>query len=373
MSKQYYSLREILKQNCTFNILLGQKGNGKSYSVKDYILQVAYNEKDPYTGEAVECYQFAYFRRWDLELKAADLEQYFADFIENDDGRRRIEEITNGEYTTVSVYQKKIYFANVDPNSGKVERGKHIGYAFSVARASKYASLSYPKIGIGVFEEFVTNEGYQPKEPSTFVMMLSTIFRRRSAKIFMIGNTLSRESPYFSEFQLVNVPRQKQGTIDIYHYKTEDGSDITIAVENCDAVEMENKLIIGRRTKMITTGQWDSEEQPHLPEPITHYKTVHTFFVETENLVYMGRILKNSDSFLLYICPHTTGIKDRDHTRIITRRFSLNYLHASKLLTDKLKYDLIISELLRLGHVAYSDNLTGTEFKELARRESNFL
>ncbi len=375
MAKKYYSLKEILKADggCTFNILLGQKGNGKSYAVKDYILQIAFNERDPFSGDPVECYQFAYFRRWDIELKAADIEQYFTDFIENDDGRRRIEEITDGEYSTISVYQKKIYFANVDEDTGKVIRGKHIGYVFSLARSSKYASLSYPKIGVGVFEEFITDEGYQPKEPSTFVRLLSTIFRHRSPKIFMIGNTLSRESPYFSEFQLINVPRQKQGTIDVYYYRTEDGEIIKIAVENCGTIDVENKFIIGRHQKMITTGQWESEEQPHLPEPLNHYKIVHVFFIETENLVYMGRILKDASSYLLYICPHTTGIKDRDRTRILTRRFSLNYLHASHLLTDKLKYDLIISELLNLGHVAYSDNLTGTEFKELLKKEGNFL
>ena len=372
MSK-YYSLKDILKTNCTYNILLGQKGNGKSYAVKDYILQVAYNEKDPYTGADFSNYQFAYFRRWDLENRGASIEQYFADFIQNDDGRQRIKEITGGEYTTITVYQKRIYFANVDEDTGKMIRGKLIGYSFSVARASKYSSLSYPKIGIGVYEEFITNEGYQPREPSTFMILISTIFRRRDAKIFLIGNTMSRECPYFSEWQLLNVPRQKQGTIDIYNHHTDDGSVISIAVENCDTVEMENKLIIGRRTKMITSGQWDSEEQPHLPEPIGHYKEMHVFFIETENLVYMGRILKKGKETLLYICPHTTEIKDREHTRIITKRFSLNYLHAARLLTDKLKYDLIIAELLRAEHVAYSDNLTGTEFKELLKREGNFL
>lgn len=370
MSKKYYSLQDILKTNCTFNILLGQKGNGKSYAVKDYLLYIAYHEADPFTGKPEPEYQFGYFRRWDLENTAGNVEQYFADFILNDDGRERIKEITEGEYSTIVCWQKKIYFANID-EKGKAIRGKLIGYSFSVARTTKYSSLAYPLIGRGVYEEFITTEGYQPNEPSKLVILLSTIFRRRDGKLFLVGNTMSRDCPYFSEWQLVNVPRQKQGTIDIYHQKTDSG-EISIAVENCDQIQMENKLIIGRRTKMITSGQWDSEEQPHLPEPLEHYIIKHVFFIRSELLTYMGRILKKGPELLLYICPHTRDIKDPEHTRILERGFDLNILHNSRLLTDKLKYDLIISEMIRLDRICYSDNLTGTEFKSLLKKEGNF-
>ena len=370
--KKYYQLTNIMKADCTYNILLGQKGNGKSYAVKDYLLQIAYREKDPFTWEPLPCYQFAYFRRWDLENTAGNIEQYFSDFVMNDDGRCRISEITDGEYTTIACWQKKIYFANVDPDTGKIIRGKLIGYSFSVARTTKYSSLAYPQIGQGVYEEFITTEGYQPQEPSKLMILISTIFRGRDAKIFLVGNTMSRECPYFSEWQLVNVPRMKQNQIDVYRYHTEDGAVIPIAVENCDQLGAENKLIIGRRTKMITSGQWDSEEQPHLPEPLEHYTLKHVYFVKTDNLVYMCRLLKKGKDLLIYVCPHTKDIKDPDHTRIFQKGFSLNILHNSRLLTDKLKYDLIISEIYQLGKICYSDNLTGTDFSALLKREGNF-
>lgn len=373
MSK-FYSLREILKQDCRYNILLGMKGNGKSYSVKDYILQIAFNERDPFTGEPCPEYEFGYIRRWDLENRGADIEQYFSDFVMNSDGRERIKEITGGVYNTISVYQKKIYFAKTDEETGKPIRGKLIGYPFSVSRPSRYSSLAFPKIGIMVYEEFITSDGYQPDEPSKLMILMSTVFRRRSGKIFLIGNTMSRECPYFNEWQLVNVPRQKQGTIDIYKYSTEKDGDIKIAVENCENAGVENKLIIGRKTKMITSGEWDSEEQPHLPEPINHYRIIHTFFVRTNNLTYIGRILKHKikGEPFIYIAPHTTAIQDPEHTRILSFQHSLNYLHSRKLLTYLVKYDNLILELFVTDRIVFSDNLTGTEFKHLLSAEGFF-
>ena len=370
---KYYSLKEILKTESTYNILLGMKGNGKSYAVKDYILSRAFHEKDPFTGEAVDAYEFGYLRRWDLENRGTDIEQYFSDFVCNSDGKNRIKEITGGEYDCISVYQKKIYFAKTDPDTDKIIRGKLIGYAFSMSRVSKYSSLAYPRIGCLVYEEFITNEGYQPDEPSRLMILESTIFRRRDAKIFLIGNTMSRECPYFNEWMLLGVPRQKQGTIDIYKHKT-DEKEIKIAVENCENADIENKLIIGRKTKMITTGQWDSEEQPHLPEPLEHYRNIHTFFIRTNNLCYMGRILKHKKQGqpFIFICPHTKDIKDPEHTRILSWQHDLNYLHNKRLLNDLVKYDSLILEMLHTDRVVYSDNLTGTEFKALAKREANF-
>lgn len=365
-TKKYYSCKKILETGAEYLILLGMKGNGKSYSVKEYFLEVAYNEKDPFTGAPEPNYQFAYFRRWDLENKAANVEQYFSDLVYNSDGRERIREITHGEYSAVCCWQKKIYFCNYDED-GKVKRGKLIGYTFAVSRYSKYSSLAYPLIGRGVYEEFVTNEGYLPDEARNFVILVSTIFRHRDARIFMIGNTLNRENPFFGEFGLVGVPGMKQGEIHLYNVAVDEETNLKVAVENCEKLDVKNKLIIGRAAKMITTGQWDSDPQPHLPEPLINYKVRFTFFIETELLTYMGRILQKRADIFLYICPHTKEIRDRENTRILGYKDTLNYLHSKELLTDKLKYDLIISESMRLGRVVYSDNLTGTEFKRLMK------
>ena len=46
-SKQkYYNINNLCAHDCEYNILLGERSNGKSYAVKYKMLWEAYNEKD---------------------------------------------------------------------------------------------------------------------------------------------------------------------------------------------------------------------------------------------------------------------------------------------------------------------------------------
>ena len=93
-NEEYYSIRNILDTESEYNMLLGERSNGKSYSVKEFVLLCAYN---------IENYKFGYLRRWREEIKSVKVENYFADMP--------IEELTNGEYNTISVYRSEIFFA----------------------------------------------------------------------------------------------------------------------------------------------------------------------------------------------------------------------------------------------------------------------
>ena len=77
-------------------------------------------------------------------------------------------------------------------------------------------------------------------------------------------------------------------------------------------------------------------------------------------------------NYLIYVKPHTTEIKGREKTRIITDQFSLNLFHSHRFLTDLYKYDTIILTLLVNDKIVYSDNLTGTEFKRLLKERGYF-
>ena len=55
MSKQkFYNLSNLLKTESQYKMLLGERSNGKSYAVKEYVLNEAYKNNN----------QFAYIRRW---------------------------------------------------------------------------------------------------------------------------------------------------------------------------------------------------------------------------------------------------------------------------------------------------------------------
>lgn len=380
MAKQrYYNLKEVYSEKANYTLLLGERSNGKSWAVKENALYIAYHKKDPFTKEPVQDYQFGYVRRWDLELKGANIEGYFSDMIQDHDGKRRIYEITEGNYTTISVWQHKIFFANTDED-GKIVRGPLIGYPFALTGTTHYKSLSFPLVGRLIFEEFITDEGYLPKEPKKLLDLVSTIFRRRFGRVFLIGNTINRNCPYFNEWFPDNkILKMKAGEIRIYNLKTdqqdEDGSQIVVklAVERCENSGNNSKMFFGSSAKMITHGEWEQEEQPHLEEAVEHYKSVFTMFIEDTGLCYMLQLLRDPEgTYLIYVKPHTTDIKDRAKTRIITDQFSLNLLHSHRFLPDLYKYDMIILTYLVNDKLVFSDNLTGTEFKRLLKQRGYF-
>lgn len=381
MAKQkFYDLSTIYGEKANYTILVGERANGKSYSVKENALYIAYHKKDPITKEPISDYMFAYVRRWDLELKGNAIEGYFSDFIQDADGTRKIYQITNGDYSTISVYQRKIYFANVD-EEGKIVRGPVIGYPFALTQITHYKSLSYPQIGRMIFEEFITDQGYLPNnEPKRLMDLVSTIFRRRFGRVFLVGNTINRACPYFNEWFPDNkVLKMKPGDIRIYNMHTEevdeDGQPIVvkIAIERCENSGNNSKMFFGSSAKMITRGEWDQEDQPHLPEPEKNYKSVHLMFIEDTGICYMLQLLQDkTGNYLIYVKPHTKEIKDREKTRIITDQFSLNLFHSHRFLTDLYKYDTIILTLLVNDKIVYSDNLTGTEFKRLLKERGYF-
>ena len=43
MKKKYYRLDSILKTNAEYLMLLGMRSNGKSYAVKEFLLEKAFN------------------------------------------------------------------------------------------------------------------------------------------------------------------------------------------------------------------------------------------------------------------------------------------------------------------------------------------
>ena len=377
MKQKYYSNKRILESGAPYMLQLGERSNGKSYANKDYILRRAYSERDPYTGEPVADYQFAYIRRWAVEIKGSDVEQYFADLIFRDDGARPILDITDGNYDTIAVYRGGIYFAKTGED-GSVTRGKKIGNCFALTQDTHYKSLSFPQIGVAVFEEFITDSGYLHKETKKFFSVVSTIFRRRNAKIFLVGNTLSRACVYFREWSLDAVLHQDRGTIVIYRKETDqtddDGNPITvdIAVEFCENSGNNSKIFFGSGAKMITRGDWDSETQPHLVGEVEDYQQINEILFDFDGLGYLAHLLRDPDGrSLVYVEPAPEMDEDeREARRVVTDKYSLNPRHSLTLLPNNFRYDMIYVNLIRGNKLAFSDDLTGTEFRALVAQHS---
>lgn len=345
MKKRYYDLSNLLGCGCYWMILYGMRSNGKSYAVKKHALE-----------QATKGVKFVYLRRWSEDIKAKEVDTYFDDMD--------VEQITDGKYNGVTAYQGFFYFTYFEDD--KEKRGDLIGRYCSLNQAERYKSQVFKDYGIVIYEEFLTNKIYlgsnDNPEPKQLMQFVSTVARDRNIYVFLIGNTISRVCPYFSEWGLKGIMQQQPGTIDIYHLRGENGV-VDIAVENCEVVETKSKMFFGNTSKQITSGEWEVNDCPKLLKPYAFYNMLYEIDIQYGEFKYIMQLLADGETggTFVYIYPNTTGRKIR---RVITNIFNVDPM-ISNGLNPRIKAECLISECFRSGKVCYSDNLTGTDFKQI--------
>lgn len=345
MKKRYYDLSNLLGCGCYWMILYGMRSNGKSYSVKKYALE-----------QATKGIKFVYLRRWSEDIKAKEVDTYFDDMD--------VEQITEGKYNGVTAYQGFFYFTYFEDD--KEKRGDQIGRYCSLNQAERYKSQVFKDYGIVIYEEFLTNKIYlgsnDNPEPKQLMQFVSTVARDRNIYVFLIGNTISRVCPYFSEWGLKGIMQQQPGTIDIYHLRGENGV-VDIAVENCEVVETKSRMFFGNTAKQITSGEWEVNDCPKLLKPYAFYNMLYEIDIQYGEFKYIMQLLADGETggTFVYIYPNTTGRKIR---RVITNIFNVDPMITNGL-NPRIKAECLISECFRSGKVCYSDNLTGTDFKQI--------
>lgn len=345
MAKQkHYSLEKIYAENCEYNLLLGERSNGKSYQVKHCCIY-EYLTKG---------YMFIYLRRLGVETKNYMVEAYFDDV--------KIEKLSKGKYTNITVFRSGIYLGHFDEDN-KLIRDVQCGMIMSLSSSMHYKSMSLLSYKNIIFEEFITNSVYLPDECNMLQQLVSTIARRNKIRVWLIGNTISRLCPYFNEWQLFNIPKQKQGTIEIYRMKTqqhtEDGEPvvINIAVEICENSGDNGRMFFGSIAKSITNGSWETDEQPHIPYKYDDCEMMYSITVIKHNMFYVMEVMKHEDEMFIFVHP-SNKIRSK---RIINQFYQPNMFTTSKLV-ELTTGDRIARYLIKLNKICYSDNLTGTEF-----------
>ena len=340
--KQYYDITNLLKTNASYLMLLGQRANGKSYQVKKTVLEAAYHHDK----------LFIYLRRWERDIKQDYVTEYFSDMP--------IKEITSGVYEGVIAYQGYIYFYNLDDDN-KIIKGKTIGRYLALNLNERYKSQVFKDYDYLIYEEFITDRLYLDNEPRTLMQLVSTIFRDRKGTVFLVGNTLSRVSPYFHEWDLRHVLQQRLGTIELYHYHVGDDT-IDLAVEYCANSNKTNTMFFGQASKQIISGEWDTEDLPHLPGDQEQYECVYKVCVKYQSFNFMMNLLIDEDgSKIVFVYPHTGKTKV---DRIIQDEFSTDPMINNRL-DPRHKPEAHMMDCFRFNKVCYSDNLTGTDFRHV--------
>ena len=340
---KYYDISRILKTNAQYMMLLGQRANGKSYQAKKTVIEDAYKNGG----------KFVYLRRWKEDIKAKAVNTYFEDM--------NISELTDGEYCGISAYGNSIYFEKLD-EKGNRYKAKEIGKYCALNEYERYKSWAFVDYTYIIYEEFITDSIYLNDEPRLLQQFVSTVARNRRMTVILIGNTLSRVCPYFNEWCLEGVLKQKQGTIEVYHFHVND-SVIDIAVEYCANANTENTMFFGQTAKQIISGEWDTKDVAKLPKPKDNYEKVYEILVEYQKFKFVLELLiePQEGGALCYVYPYTSH---RTIIRKITDEFSDSPFITSKLDITK-RPEQLISKCIALGKVCYCDNLTGADFSNV--------
>lgn len=346
---KYYDLRNILKTDSIYNIIIGERSNGKTYACLKYGVERYFK-----TGE-----QFAIVRRWQTDIRGSRASEMFSSLIKNGVVRK----LSRGKYEGIHYWAGKFYPCNYNEMGKAVYNDNEvIAYPFSLSDTEHNKSISYPNITTIIFDEFITREVYLPDEFVLFMNTISTIVRdRTNVKIFMLGNTVNKYCPYFNEMGLKDIHKQEQGTIDVYKYGN---SELKVAVEYCKSMgkSKANNFYFAfnnPKLEMIKTGAWELDIYPHLPVKYKPKNILFTYFIEHEKQLFQCNIILVDNNLFTYIHQKTTEIKNPDKDLIYTLEYNPKMNYNRNILKPHNKLEQKIKEFFIYDKVYYQDNDVG--------------
>lgn len=351
-SDSFYSIKPILEKKCLYNLIIGERSNGKTYSVLELMLTNWWKK-----GE-----QGAYIRRWKEDYRGKRGTQLFAGHctLENP----FISTLTDGEWDCVKYYSGKWYLAKQDTELDRmIMQDEPFCFAFALSDMEHDKGTSYPNVTTICFDEFLTRTYYLPDEFVTFMNVLSTIIRHRNnVIIFMLANTVNKYAPYFKEMGLKHISEMEQGKIDIYTYGS---SPLKVAVEYCKVQNKEGKksdayfAFDNPSLAMITGGAWEIDIYPHNPRKFTPRDILFTFFISFNDCLLQGEVVQLEDCSYLYFHQKSTPIQNEDSDIIFSELYDPRPNHFRNIRKGTSKLEQRLSTFFRNDKVFYQDNEIG--------------
>lgn len=365
-SFKFYDIRKLLKEypDAQYYMCIGERSNGKTYSSLDLALENYFKNGD----------QFAYVRRFGEDIRKKQLSNLFSGHIEN----KRITKLSNGEWDGVDYSASKFRLYKTDEDGTVIYSEDPIGFAFDLNSMEHYKSISFPKITLIIFDEFLSRQTYLPNEFLLFTNTLSTIIRlRNNVKILMLGNTVNKYCPYFGEMGLSHIKEQKQGTVDVYNYGD---SNLQVVVEYCAASSHHGGkasdvyfAFDNPQLQMITQGSWEIAIYPHLP---VHYKPkdiAAEFFINFDREILHCEIIYTGEGMpFLFVHYKTTPIQDETNDIVYGQEPSYLPTHRIGFGNYSDSLSIFIRRAIAESRVFFSTNEVGEIFRNYVIWSRNY-
>lgn len=367
---RYYRSKKIDATGAQYRMIIGQRSNGKGYQVLEKIIETG---AKGYTG--------VYLRRWGEDIKSTKARTIFEPLIR--DGL--ISKYTNGEWDGVYYYSSAWYFCRaLEGNTNKIERAdKPFCYGLSLNEMEHVKSASFPTVKIIFFDEFLTRFGYLPDEFVLFMNELSTVIRQRDdVIIYMVGNTVSKDCPYFHEMGLNKIQDMKPGDLQVYEYGK---SGLKVAVEFSDMPSKRKPSDVyfafnNPRLEMITGhgNVWEINIYPHKPIDFLPKDIKFVYFICYNDNILQCEIVMTGKYNFTFVHPKTTELKYPDKDLIFDTEASPLYTRSRKINQGMGKSKLITKILSYYNNekVFFADNETGElmrNYLQWCKRDNIFL
>ena len=172
-SSIYYNYDRIISYNAFINILIGERGVGKTFGASEFVTRQFIKKGD----------EFVYLRRYKTDLSKG-FKKFFSALISED------------KFPEHSLTTK---------GSNYIIDEKIAGYGMTLSTAHQIKSSNFPKVKYIIFDEFLIEDGqshYLKNEVNIFLGLIESIARMRDVKVFLLANAVSEINPYFLFFDL---------------------------------------------------------------------------------------------------------------------------------------------------------------------------
>ena len=345
----FYSLDRIKKRGAEYNLIIGERSNGKTYAVKMEMLKAL----------AKDGTQSALIRRWDEDFKGVRGANMFSDIVENGE----LTKLFGDKYDGITYYRHAWYMTKKDEKTEKpVKEIEPFCYAFSLTSMEHDKSTSYPRVRTILFDEMLTRKQYVPDEFILFMNVLSTIIRERDGvTIYMLGNTVSHFSPYFGEMGLKHIRQMKQGDIDVYTYG-EHGCKVAVEyIGESKFLKKSNKYFAFDNPKlnMIKSGAYELDIHPHLTRRYKSSEIMFVYFVVYEEYTLQCEVIQTGDEVFTFVHEKTTEIKNPDDDLIFSTEITSRRNYRVGILKPRDKMGEKIAFFYKHNLVFYQNNEVG--------------
>ena len=350
--QRYYDRTKLDETNAVYRIAIGARGNGKTYSWCDSILDHYFE-----TGEAS-----AYVRRYDEEIAPKNASALFRPHTQ------KIIELSGGRFNDVQYRAKEFRLCYTDDEGHIVDKDPN-PFCFTAAVNTWMTQKGQDRGTVWslLYDEFLTRDGYLKNEFVDFMNVVSSFVRDRdNAIIYMFANTVSKFSPYWEELGIKSIETMEQGDIRVYQYGN---SDLSVAIEYCPDVAATDKVASkyfafdNPQLAMISNGKWEIMAYEHLTHSLDLDKVLFNAYIEFDGKVLCMNVVLNGTELYGFIHPQTKEVKYTTTSILYTSRATLERCHVHFLKDCPTRAHEIVKNLILKKALFFATNECGETFR----------